>query len=105
MKSLRRPFPAFAAFVFVLLFAGPKLVFAAQYDQRLANLSTRGQIGTGANIMITGFVVNEGAPKKVLVRAARYALARLGLATNTLLANPTPSIYNGAGQLVLQNDT
>ena len=57
MKSLRRPFPAFAAFVFVLLFAGPKLVFAAQYDQRLANLSTRGQIGTGANIMITGFVV------------------------------------------------
>jgi len=105
MKSLRRPFPAFAAFVFVLLFAGPNLVFAAQYDQRLANLSTRGQIGTGANIMITGFVVNEGAPKKVLVRAAGYSLARFGLATNTLLANPTLSIYNGAGQLVLQNDT
>ena len=47
---------------------------ASQYDQRLANLSTRGQVGTGVNIMITGFVVNDGAPKKILIRAVGQRL-------------------------------
>ncbi len=105
MKSTRCLSSIFAGLVSAALFCGPHFASAAQYDQRLANLSTRGQIGTGANIMITGFVVNDGAPKKVLVRAVGYSLARFGLATNTLLANPTLSIYNGDGQLVLQNDT
>ena len=105
MKSMRCLPSIFAVLISAALFCGPHFASAAQYDQRLANLSTRGQIGTGANIMITGFVVNEGAPKKVLVRAAGYSLARFGLATNTLLANPTLSIFNGDGQLVLQNDT
>jgi len=105
MKSTRCLSSIFAGLVSAALFCGPHFASAAQYDQRLANLSTRGQIGTGVNIMITGFVVNDGAPKKVLVRAVGYSLARFGLATNTLLANPTLSIYNGDGQLVLQNDT
>ena len=105
MKSMRCLSSIFAGLFYAALLCGPHFASAAQYDQRLANLSTRGQIGTGANIMITGFVVNEGAPKKVLVRAAGYSLARFGLATNTLLANPTLSIFNGDGQLVLQNDT
>lgn len=105
MKSMRCLTSIFAGLVSAALLCGPQLASAAQYDQRLANLSTRGQIGTGSNIMITGFVVNEGAPKKVLVRAVGYSLARFGLATSTLLANPTLSIYNGDGQLVLQNDT
>ena len=105
MKSTRCLSSIFAGLVSAALFCGPYFASAAQYDQRLANLSTRGQIGTGVNIMITGFVVNDGAPKKVLVRAVGYSLARFGLATNTLLANPTLSIYNGDGQLVLQNDT
>ena len=47
----------------------------AQYDQRLANLSTRAQVGTGSNVMITGFVVQEGAPKRVLIRAVGARLA------------------------------
>ena len=106
MKSTRCLSTFFAGLVSAALLCGPQFASAAsQYDQRLANLSTRGQIGTGTNIMITGFVVNDGAPKKVLVRAAGYSLARFGLPTNTLLANPTLSIYNGDGQLVLQNDT
>ena len=54
--------------------------------------------------MITGFVVNEGAQKKILIRAVGPTLSRFGLATNVVLANPTLSLFNGAGQLVLQND-
>ena len=42
---------------------------AAPYDQRLGNLSSRAQVSTGNNIMITGFAVQEGAPKRILIRA------------------------------------
>ena len=104
MKSPRRLPAVFAAFVSAAVLAAPSLATAAQYDQRLANLSTRAQVGTGSNIMITGFVVNEGAPKKILIRAVGPTLTRFGLASNAVLANPTLSLFNGAGQLVLQND-
>ena len=77
---------------------------ASQYDQRLANLSTRGQVGTGANIMITGFVINEGAPKKVLIRAVGQRLAQAPFNVAGVLGNPTLSLFNSSNQLVLQND-
>jgi hypothetical protein len=41
---------------------------------RLANLSTRGEVGGGANVLIVGFVVRGSEPKRVLVRAAGPAL-------------------------------
>ena len=75
---------------------------AAQYDQRLANLSTRAQVGTGANIMITGFVVQAGAPKKVLIRAVGPRLTTFGV--TGVLANPQIHLYNSNGTLVLSND-
>jgi len=77
---------------------------AAQYNQRLANLSTRAQVGTGANLMITGFVVQEGAPKRVLIRAvgARLATAPFNLAG--ALADPQVQLFNNQGVLVLAND-
>ena len=77
--------------------------FSAQYDQRLANLSTRAQVGTGSNVMITGFVIQDGAPKKVLIRAVG---ARLATAFNITgaLADPLLQVYNSDGILVLSND-
>ena len=77
---------------------------ASQYDQRLANLSTRGQVGTGVNIMITGFVVNDGAPKKILIRAVGQRLAAAPFNLTGTLANPTLSLFNSNNQLVLQSD-
>ena len=75
---------------------------AAQYDQRLVNLSTRAQVGTGANIMITGFVVQEGAPKKILIRAVGPRLSAFGV--TGVLADPKIGLYNSSGALVLEND-
>lgn len=75
---------------------------AAQYDQRLGNLSTRAQVGTGSNIMITGFVVQDGAPKRVLLRAAGPSLTPLGVAG--VLSDPQLQLFNGNGTLVLAND-
>ena len=78
--------------------------YAAQYDQRLGNLSTRAQVGTGANIMITGFVVQEGAPKRVLLRAVGARLAQTPFNVTGALTNPQLQLFNGNGVLVLAND-
>lgn len=41
---------------------------------RLINLSTRSWVGSGSNVLISGFVIEPGAPKKILIRAAGPAL-------------------------------
>ncbi|MBI5693224.1 MAG: DUF1800 family protein [Verrucomicrobia bacterium] len=77
---------------------------SAQYDQRLGNLSTRAQVGTGGNVMITGFVVQEGAPKRVLLRAVGARLATAPFNLSGVLADPQLQLYNSQGALVLAND-
>ena len=68
---------------------------------RLANLSTRGPVGTGANIMIAGFVLGPGSPDTVLVRAVGPGLLNLGV-TNVLAA-PVLSLYDSKGNLLQSN--
>jgi hypothetical protein len=63
-------------------------------DGFLRNLSTRGQVGTGANILIAGFVVGGTSPKQVLIRAIGPSLAPFGV-TGTL-ADPQLEIFNGS---------
>lgn len=77
---------------------------AAQYDQRLANLSTRAQVSTGGNIMITGFVIQDGAPKRVLIRAVGPRLAATPFNITGTLADPQVQLFNSNGTLVLAND-
>jgi uncharacterized protein (DUF1800 family) len=76
----------------------------AQYDQRLSNLSSRAQVGTGGNVMITGFVVQEGAPKRVLIRAVGARLGQAPFSVSGALANPQLQLFNADGTLVLAND-
>ena len=103
---MKFPSPIFSRALVVIVTAllVPGFAGAAQYEQRLSNISTRAQVGTGANIMITGFVVNEGAPKKILIRAVGQRLAQAPFGMTGTLTNPMLSLFNGAGQLVLQND-
>src|SRR6185503_8228620 len=49
--------------------------------QRLVNVSTRGEAGTGENILIGGFVVTGNAPKKLLVRGIGPGLTAFGVAS------------------------
>jgi hypothetical protein len=46
---------------------------------RAANVSTRGNVGTGTNILIAGFVVNGAATRRVLIRGAGPTLASFGV--------------------------
>lgn len=66
----------------------------------LTNLSTRGQVGTGANVMIGGVIVTDD--KTVLVRALGPTLTQFGLAN--VLADPALELHNAQGALVDSND-
>src|SRR5271157_4439242 len=73
-------------------------------NPRLFNISTRGQVGTGADIMIAGLVVGQGTPDTVLIRAVGPSLAQLvpqGVAG--LLSAPVLSIYDSSGALIQTN--
>ncbi|MDO8541528.1 MAG: DUF1800 family protein [Opitutaceae bacterium] len=92
--------PSFAALALALL--APAVVHAIELGDRLANLATRAQVGTADNVMIAGFVVSDGAPKRILIRAIGPALT--GFAVTGALANPALSLYDAKGVLLGTND-
>lgn len=67
----------------------------------LANISTRGQVGAGADNIFGGFVI-AGGPKTVLVRAIGPGLAAFGVAGT--LADPTLTIFDAKNTAVATND-
>jgi hypothetical protein len=68
---------------------------------QLANISTRGFVQPGDNVIIGGFIVSGGSAK-VLLRAIGPSLANSGVA-NALL-DPTLELRDGSGSLVVGND-
>jgi hypothetical protein len=68
---------------------------------QLTNISTRGFVGTGGNIMIAGFVVGGSQPAKVLVRGVGPGLAAFGV--SGVLAKPTIVVFDQAGNQVGSN--
>ena len=70
-------------------------------ESKLANISTRGFVGTGDNVMIGGTIV-VGAATKVLFRAIGPSLASAGVPNP--LQDPTMQLYTGNGTLIMEND-
>ncbi len=68
----------------------------------LINVATRGQVGTGGNVMIAGFVIQGPGTKKVIVRAIGPSLTAAGV--TGALQNPTLTLYNSASQSIGVND-
>jgi len=66
---------------------------------RLANISTRGQVQTGFNVMIGGFVISGSSPKTVVVRAIGPSLANFGVAGS--LSDPTLQLVRSSDQSVI----
>jgi photosystem II stability/assembly factor-like uncharacterized protein len=67
----------------------------------LVNISTRGQVLTGDEVMIGGFVIQGNEPLTVVVRARGPTLVPYGI-TNAL-ADPVLQLYSGQTQIA-QND-
>ena len=69
---------------------------------RLINLSARAVAGTGADTLISGFVVGGSGQRTMLVRGLGPALASLGVMG--VLANPQLTAYTGATVIATNND-
>jgi hypothetical protein len=68
----------------------------------LANISTRGVVGTDAGVLIAGLVIGGSTPKNVVVRAVGPSLAIFGVPNS--LQDPQLRIVDNAGRVVAQND-
>jgi len=68
----------------------------------LANISTRGSVGIGDNVLIGGFIVGDVANSTVIVRALGPSLASFGVTHP--LSDPTLTIYDSNGTLIASND-
>jgi subtilisin family serine protease len=77
-------------------------------SSRLINISNRGHVGVGGNIMIPGFVVSEEGPRTFLIRVVGPSLAQFGV--SGVLADPKLELYKrrpgtAIDDLLFTNDT
>jgi hypothetical protein len=68
----------------------------------LVNVSTRCRTGDGENTAITGFVINGGQPRSVIIRALGPSLAAYGI--QQFLSNPQMDVYQGATKIAHNSD-
>ena len=72
-------------------------------DSKLANISTRGFVQTGNDVMIGGFILGNGtASEKVLIRAIGPSLTQFGVPN--VLADPTLELHDSNGTLLMSDD-
>lgn len=71
-------------------------------SSRISNISTRGEVGTGSEVMIGGFIIGGEDPTKVVIRAIGPSL----LAQNVpnALSDPLLELYDSNGSLIFTND-
>jgi arylsulfate sulfotransferase len=71
-------------------------------NSKLANMSGRGSVGTGDNVLISGFIVGEVESATVVVRALGPSLGRFGVSNP--LSDPVLTIYDSKGSAIATND-
>ena len=72
-------------------------------DSALANISTRGLVGTAEQVMIGGFILGGATQEStVVVRAIGPSLTQFGI--GNALADPTLELHNANGDLVQANN-
>jgi hypothetical protein len=81
--------------------AAPGTTFTAT-TSRLVNVSARAVSGSGANVLIAGFVIAGPTPKTVLIRGIGPTLGVFGV--TGVLADPKLELFDGANVKVQEND-
>lgn len=72
-------------------------------DSQLANISSRGFVQTGNNVMIGGFILGGGGNStKVVVRGIGPSLSQFGL--SPVLSDPILELRDNNGALLISND-
>jgi hypothetical protein len=82
----------------------PSAIAFQPVTDKLRNISARGLVGTGDNVLIGGFIVggNALATNAVVVRAIGPSLVQAGVANP--LADPTLELHNSSGTVIASND-
>jgi hypothetical protein len=75
---------------------------APSASARLANISTRGQVGIGDDVLIGGIILGGTELSEVLLRAIGPSLADAGVSDT--LGDPTLELHDGNGELIVIND-
>ncbi|MEO6871201.1 MAG: hypothetical protein ABI233_03155 [Chthoniobacterales bacterium] len=75
---------------------------AVQMPPTLVNISIRLNIGTGENVLDSGFVVRGPAPKTILIRGLRQSLGTAGVADS--LPDPVLELHDRRGAIIRSND-
>lgn len=75
--------------------------FKSSLVNRMANISTRGLVGTGQGQLIGGFIIT-GGPKLVIIRAMGPSLSAAGV--SPVLANPSLQLFAGSTPLASNDD-
>jgi hypothetical protein len=71
-------------------------------NAQLANISTRGFVQAGNNVMIGGLILRGNNYTHVAVRGVGPSLAQFGI--SPALADPTLELHDGNGTVVISND-
>ena len=71
-------------------------------SSRVANVSTRGFVGAGSQVLIAGFNVTGAEPVRMRVTAKGPSLSVYGV--TGVLTNPSLAVYDGNGRLMAAND-
>ena len=78
-------------------------LFSDKAFAQLINISTRGFVGTGSNVLIAGFIVGGTTPVQVLVRARGTSMSGAPFLLQGTMANPFLQIFSGQS-VIAQND-
>ena len=71
-------------------------------DSKLANISTRGSVGTGESVLISGFIIGDVDSATVVVRAIGPSLSSAGI--DTALEDPMLTVFDSNGAILATND-
>ena len=66
------------------------------------NISVRSRVGTGADVLITGFIISGTGPKRVILRALGPSLQQSGITDP--LADPVLELHASDGSLISTNN-
>ena len=71
-------------------------------SSKLANISTRGTVGTGDTVLISGFILGDVQSSTVILRVLGPTLASFGIANP--LSDPILTVYNSYGTILASNN-
>ena len=69
----------------------------------LVNISARANVGTGANLLIAGFVISGSQPVQLLLRGVGPTLGSAPFNVSGVLAQPVINLYDSSSVLIASN--